>query len=324
MAEESSIPIVPFGKYKGEPITKLISDTKYLEWCKQQDFFKKTSIYNICVNNVLHDKSSSKTPEHNKIQNMFLLQENLKTFISHICRKIKFRYLKNLLSYNDGFKNDQPEFEGMFNWDIIIGNKGELCYYKLKGDCSCEKEAIERGDDSWSCKKSCYDGDNEMHELFSIFIEVKPLVGDDYPAILRKMKSQIELTKASLEKKYNDELEEAKKDCHQYYLELKKDRGHFWGRYYLLVKDFKSCATSREDFVKIFENSGITVIFLCDVFTENVLSSISNVSDVSDISDMSSTPMVSSVSNEKRIEIMEDYIKQLEARISKLESLVLQ
>jgi len=29
-----SLPLVPFGKYKGQPITNLLNDTKYLEWCK--------------------------------------------------------------------------------------------------------------------------------------------------------------------------------------------------------------------------------------------------------------------------------------------------
>lgn len=44
-------PIIPFGKYKGQPITTLLKDTNYLEWCKQQEWFKKFPIvYNICVN----------------------------------------------------------------------------------------------------------------------------------------------------------------------------------------------------------------------------------------------------------------------------------
>jgi len=34
--DTQSLPLVPFGKYKGQPITTLMNDTKYLEWCKQQ------------------------------------------------------------------------------------------------------------------------------------------------------------------------------------------------------------------------------------------------------------------------------------------------
>jgi len=71
-------PAVPFGKYKGQPITTLLKDTNYLEWCKQQEWFKKFPIvYNICVNQtIVNQTENSKTPEHNKIQNLFLEEEN--------------------------------------------------------------------------------------------------------------------------------------------------------------------------------------------------------------------------------------------------------
>ena len=74
-----SLPLVPFGKYKGQPITTLMNDTKYLEWCKQQEWFQKFPIvYNICVNQTITtNNSSSKTPEHNKLQNLFLENENV-------------------------------------------------------------------------------------------------------------------------------------------------------------------------------------------------------------------------------------------------------
>ena len=31
--------IVPFGKYKGQSIINLLNDKKYLEWCKNQEWF---------------------------------------------------------------------------------------------------------------------------------------------------------------------------------------------------------------------------------------------------------------------------------------------
>ena len=76
-------PNVPFGKYKGQPITTLLKDTNYLEWCKQQEWFKKFPIvYNICVNQkIVNQTENSKTPEHNKMQNLFLEKENQNKFI---------------------------------------------------------------------------------------------------------------------------------------------------------------------------------------------------------------------------------------------------
>ena len=52
-------PLVPFGKYKGKPIASLLNDTKYLEWCKQQEWFKNFPIvYNIhmCKSNNFQPK----------------------------------------------------------------------------------------------------------------------------------------------------------------------------------------------------------------------------------------------------------------------------
>jgi len=38
--EKHALPLVPFGKYKNQPVTTLIGDQKYLDWCKEQDWFK--------------------------------------------------------------------------------------------------------------------------------------------------------------------------------------------------------------------------------------------------------------------------------------------
>jgi uncharacterized protein (DUF3820 family) len=45
------LPLITFGKYKGQPVTSLLADVPYLEWCKKQHWFSKcTPVYNICVN----------------------------------------------------------------------------------------------------------------------------------------------------------------------------------------------------------------------------------------------------------------------------------
>jgi hypothetical protein len=45
------LPLITFGKYKGQPVTSLLADVPYLEWCKKQHWFSKcTPIYNICMN----------------------------------------------------------------------------------------------------------------------------------------------------------------------------------------------------------------------------------------------------------------------------------
>jgi hypothetical protein len=69
----SEIPLVKFGKYKNKPVTVLLSDTEYLNWCKSQQGLlqKYPVIYNI-VYNIDNPNNDTKTPAHNKIQNLFL------------------------------------------------------------------------------------------------------------------------------------------------------------------------------------------------------------------------------------------------------------
>lgn len=145
------LPLVPFGKYKGQPITTLLNDTKYLEWCKQQEWFQKFPIvYNICVNQTIttdNHNPHSKTPEHNRLQNMFLERSFNIKLINYLFRFDESIILLNNLYDNDEYKkyfgNQQfnmieyglenslitPVFETIFNWDVRL-----LCGMYEKSD----------------------------------------------------------------------------------------------------------------------------------------------------------------------------------------------
>lgn len=134
------LPIVPFGKYKGQPITILLNDIKYLEWCKQQEWFTKYPIvYNICVNQtIISNNIDSNTPDHNKLQNLFLDNCNQLKLLSKLFKIDFVDQLNNLFHDNDFIRcfdiNLVPElinkldntsimFEEKFNWDFVL-------YYK--------------------------------------------------------------------------------------------------------------------------------------------------------------------------------------------------
>jgi hypothetical protein len=71
--------------------------------------------------------------------------------------------------------------------------------------------------------------------LSTLYIEIKPLLGDDYPNVLRKMTTQKKLT--------ND-----------------KD-----GIYILLIDEYSSSTTTKEELVMIFKQSNIRVVFVGDI-----------------------------------------------------------
>ena len=248
-----TLPLITFGKYKGQPITSLYSDPKYLEWCKQQYWFQKTTCYNIIVKQVITPDKNSKTPEHNKLQKTFLNKDIALKFVNKIYP---------LLVDEKDNTDFTTEFEGMFIWDLIVDS-----IYRWK--CICD---LKEDDSLCSCK---YEKDDDICKN-SIFCEIKPSIGDDYPSVLRKMKTQIELTRKS---KNNDRLERLKSlgytdsigGCK--WNDLKEIRGllskipngwnsGYYPNYVLLVGKITTDTITREELVKIFNQTYITVIFV--------------------------------------------------------------
>ena len=125
--------IVPFGKYKGQPVEVLLADKNYSEWAASQPDIEKR--YTWLVNLIRGvSTEASETPEHNAIQAQFLNDDFIiKRFSKTQDVSVKFR-----------------EFETK-GWDVAF--------------------VIEQG---YSRKQ--------------YYVEIKPEVGDDYPAILRQMK----------------------------------------------------------------------------------------------------------------------------------------
>jgi len=265
--ETQSLPIVPFGKYKGQEITNLLNDTKYLEWCKQQEWFQKFPIiYNICVNQTINNQNS-KTPEHNKLQNLFLKNENVERLLKKVFKKTS----KNII-INEG----KIIFEEIFNWDIVVENYTWRLYDcdwtdETKDNCDCEiyKKHIEK----YKIPENAED-----LKLNGLYCEIKPCLGDDYPCVLRKMKTQIELTN-NYAKKYNeDQIESYKneKDLEMIkYWEKHKGSYNYCltqeyinPEYVLIIKDFNSTTTTKEQLITIFRQSNIKIVFIDELLND--------------------------------------------------------
>lgn len=279
-------PIIPFGKYKGQPITTLLTDTKYLEWCKQQEWFKKFPIvYNICVNQtIVNQNENSKTPEHNKIQNLFLEEENQNRLIDllfnpkSIINKIQnglihkdfnkyFEKYEGDMSFNQLFTIYKIEFETTYNWDVFLKIQGlyfNIIYKKeyWRKEWNILEKYFTDIFNIKKCEVSSYsDGkiDASLNYNSYIYIEIKPILGDDYPNVLRKMKQQKNLT-----------------SCDKDNMLCKK-------LYILLVKDFASSTTTKEQLIEIFQQSNIKVIFLKDITEDDVKLVETNKDNISEL-----------------------------------------
>lgn len=72
--------LVPFGKYKGQPVSVMQNDTQYCDWLATQDWFREryANVYNqVIINNFTEP---TETPEHNRLQMKFLDDDFLRMF----------------------------------------------------------------------------------------------------------------------------------------------------------------------------------------------------------------------------------------------------
>ena len=140
--------LVPFGKYKGQPMEVMQMDTRYCEWLATQDWFREQygNVYNqVIINNFTEP---SETPEHNRLQMRFLDENFVESFVSKKLRpaiSAKYFHIENI------------QFEH-YGCDVCI----EYSYSKYS--------------------------DDEADRYNSVCFEIKPCLGDDFPAVLRQMK----------------------------------------------------------------------------------------------------------------------------------------
>jgi len=143
--------VVPFGKYRGQPIEVLRQDQDYLNWLAAQDWFRKqyAALYAMLV------AEPTETPEHNKYQALFLN----KRFAAAV--------FDTIYSGQTGKGPNLVAFETRVQLRDPTGRS----YYSGKQSGTADVQLTA------SRMRGC------------LRIEIKPVMGDDYPAVLRQMQT---------------------------------------------------------------------------------------------------------------------------------------
>ena len=112
MANTKQLEIVPFGKYKNQPVEVLAADKSYCEWLVAQDWVRERfpSVHTLIVN---HFGEPEETPEHNALQIRFM-DKNLRekaTFFGLSQRYGKPSSFMGNVSDTTGLVVEAPVFE---------------------------------------------------------------------------------------------------------------------------------------------------------------------------------------------------------------------
>jgi uncharacterized protein (DUF3820 family) len=226
-------PIVPFGKYKDQPIEVLQSDKQYLDWLLAQGWFKDRyhDLFTIVINNF---QEPSDTPEHNAMHVKFLNDDYV------------YRLLSPVVGFTKPGRVASKKFE-CDGWDVfvVLSNITTKEHEQLVktteelSGCGSLPKAI---GDNWACKDAVIANEKNNAEIdmlwkavkvAGVYLELKPTVSDDFPAILRQMKA----TKMA-----------QARQC-----DIRK--------MVLLVGEYNGKGATRDEFVAFMKNEGIVVLF---------------------------------------------------------------
>ncbi len=176
---------VPFGKYKGKPVSVMMSDSGYIKWLKQQDWFNKQHnlpIYNIIIHQQISGNGPSRTQAHNKMQNLFLEPNTIKELYHHltsigyfenISEMYKFLLSRSYKVFSGDFK-PAVTFESKGNWDLFF-ERFYLSDITLHGDIK-ERLKSDKICDEYTRLAECFTIchvklRNDFNRIYNPFIE---------------------------------------------------------------------------------------------------------------------------------------------------------
>jgi hypothetical protein len=213
MADQGNV--VPFGKYKGRLIEELlVDDPDYLQWLVAQDWFRAEyiTLHQVIIN---RGAEPEETPEHNALQVLFLDDEFCLRLVRVIFPNIIDKMLDKTNNQREyllkGIASQIRETEYRMGWhsaEKLAKDQAELEYLREKHARYSEPIRNIRFGFSRAFEKDGVDvtlqlnafclADEEISTTWVGWgdgyqpygkIEIKPIVSDDYPAVLRQMRA---------------------------------------------------------------------------------------------------------------------------------------
>lgn len=191
--------IVPFGKYKGQPVELLTADRNYCEWLAGQDWFReKFAELHLTIVNCGNEPVE--TPEHNRMQAQFLDFDICRALVKALISSASLISSELLTEEEVALECvtldiiERKPWNEMAVGGLLFEDKGwDVSFSLAHGTSVCcvsQKELTPSysyydRSDTWNNRTYL---DFSFRERFCV--ECKPSLGDDYPAVLRQIKAR--------------------------------------------------------------------------------------------------------------------------------------
>jgi hypothetical protein len=178
--------VVPFGKYRGQPVELLAADRGYCDWLMGQAWFRDryANVYTLIVNNF---GEPAETPEHNALQARFLDQHLARALLAALQWQPvvdPMGYLRQTISYNE---QQAKQYSGnRATLDAAKAVEAELAGGTAADEALGITATVEFEVGGWDVIITAV---ARWDQAQYVLIELKPSLGDDYPAVLRQMKA---------------------------------------------------------------------------------------------------------------------------------------
>lgn len=170
--------LITFGKYKGQPVDVLQTDPQYVDWLMGQSWFaeRHKNIYTVVINNFAE---ASETPEHNAMHVKFLSDDWRKKLSVCIENEWRMQYL--MIDYKAFNKACQSGQSGWAAMNDSISSMIKMYKESLKNFALRESVLVAVEHYGFDAVVRIGAG--------SYYCEIKPAVGDDFPAVIRQINS---------------------------------------------------------------------------------------------------------------------------------------
>lgn len=175
--------LVPFGKYKGQPVERLIADRDYCDWLAGQDWFRSRygGIHTLIVN---YGSEPDETPEHNRMQARLLDLDycfRVAATVSPVLREDE-AYHRAWATERAAELQSEERRNAKYSvgeWvskisDLRFENQGWDATFQITHACTISTESA-----LWY--------DSVGIRCLNYLVECKPSLGDDFPKVMRQI-----------------------------------------------------------------------------------------------------------------------------------------